>query len=83
MPSWIDAKNKEIRRSMGIAGALSQDHHEKINSKYPGLTREHCFLCDSETGRAGRADDSIYDRDDDGPYCEPCYFDNIERFEQD
>lgn len=34
---------------------------------------EHCFLCESLTGRTGRADDSIYDDDGNGPYCEDCH----------
>ena len=80
MSSWIDEKNKLRRREMGISGALSQSHHEYINRKYRGLTREHCWLCDEETGRAGRAEDSIYDNNDDGPYCEHCYNEFIERF---
>ena len=33
---------------------------------------ELCVLCDAPTGRAGRAEDSLY-IDDDGPYCEECY----------
>lgn len=36
---------------------------------------EHCFSCGNETGRAGRADDSIYageDRCNIGPLCEEC-----------
>lgn len=36
---------------------------------------EYCFICDSPTGRAGRADDSLYDALDNGPYCENCYGD--------
>lgn len=34
---------------------------------------ERCFLCDEPTGRAGRADDSLYDEDGLGPYCEGCW----------
>jgi len=33
---------------------------------------EHCFICDAKTGRAGKGEDSIYDADDLGPYCEDC-----------
>ena len=76
MTSEIDRRNNEIRREMGIAGALSQDKHAAINAKYPGLTREHCFICSNETGRAGKAEDSMYDINDDGPYCEECYANN-------
>lgn len=34
---------------------------------------ERCFLCGFETGRAGKADDSIYSDDGRGPWCEDCY----------
>lgn len=38
---------------------------------------EHCSLCDSETGRAGRADDSLYletpSGAEVGPLCEECH----------
>ena len=41
------------------------------------LPLEHCCLCDAETDRAGRADDSIYiihpDGNEIGPLCETCY----------
>ena len=33
---------------------------------------ERCFLCDDATGRAGKAEDSLYN-DDDGPFCLACY----------
>lgn len=72
MSSITDEHNWQHRREMGIAHALSQDHHARINARFPGLTREHCFLCDQETGRAGRGEDSMFDDNDDGPYCEEC-----------
>ena len=34
---------------------------------------EYCCKCGAATGRAGRADDSLYTDDDDGPFCEDCY----------
>lgn len=34
---------------------------------------ECCWSCDDPTGRAGRADDSLYDEDGGGPYCEDCW----------
>lgn len=34
---------------------------------------ERCVSCDGPTGRAGRYDDSLYDGNGDGPYCEECY----------
>lgn len=35
---------------------------------------ERCFLCDEPTGRAGKAEDSLYKWDDgSGPYCELCW----------
>jgi len=82
MTSKIDQRNKEIRKQMGISGALTQDAHTRINAKYPGLTREHCFMCECETGRAGKAEDSMYDINDAGPYCEECYFVNIKLFSE-
>jgi hypothetical protein len=44
----------------GIRRAISQDEHARHNaSHYPG-TRELCCVCDDETGRAGRGEDSIF-----------------------
>jgi hypothetical protein len=34
---------------------------------------EYCWICNEPTGRAGRADDSLFDDDDGGPYCEACW----------
>lgn len=36
------------------------------------LPIETCIKCDEATGRAGRADDSLY-IDDDGPFCWDCF----------
>ena len=33
---------------------------------------EYCLDCGELTGRAGRADDSLF-IDDDGPYCKECF----------
>ena len=82
MTSWIDERNRERRRELGISGPLSQERHAAINRRYPGLTREHCWICEAETGRAGRAEDSIYDLADEGPYCEDCYKTHLDRFEE-
>lgn len=82
MTSWINDRNHERRLRLGIAGSLSQDHHEAVNRRYPGLTREHCWLCAEETGRAGRGEDSIYDRDNGGPYCLECYQASPARFDE-
>jgi len=35
------------------------------------MKKEHCIICDDETGRAGRTDDSIY-LNGYGPLCEEC-----------
>lgn len=37
------------------------------------MSVERCWICDELTGRAGRLDDSIFDDDDNGPYCEECW----------
>ena len=38
------------------------------------MNEETCCVCDAPTGRAGRADDSLYcEADDTGPYCDDCY----------
>lgn len=34
---------------------------------------EKCFVCDDETGRAGKGEDSLYDENDLGPYCPRCW----------
>jgi hypothetical protein len=35
--------------------------------------KELCWLCDTPTGRAGRAEDSLYSKTGFGPYCEECW----------
>ncbi len=81
MPSETDRANHEHRREMGILGALTQGQHAAINARWPGLTREHCFICEAETGRAGAGEDSIFDRDDAGPYCPDCCAAHPARFD--
>ncbi len=34
---------------------------------------EECYVCGKYTGRAGRADDSIYCECGAGPFCEECW----------
>lgn len=33
---------------------------------------EFCCICDEPTGRAGKGEDSIYDEQGRGPFCEKC-----------
>jgi len=68
---WIDTIKEE--RDRGVKRALHQSAHEAVNARYPGCTLEHCFKCESPTGRAGRAEDSLYAENGDGPYCENCW----------
>ena len=67
---WID--EEQLRRSRGENSPLLQSQHEEVNTRYPGLTLEYCCECGVATGRAGRADDSLF-IDDDGPFCRPCF----------
>jgi len=39
-------------------------------------TEEICFLCGDATGRAGRAEDSLYNDAGSGPFCESCFADS-------
>ena len=34
---------------------------------------EICCFCGERTGRAGRYDDSIYNDEGEGPFCEQCW----------
>ncbi len=34
---------------------------------------EQCFLCDMETGKGGKGDDSLYNDDGEGPFCLGCW----------
>ena len=67
---WIDEEKQ--RRDNGVNRPLLQSQHWDVNSRYPGTTLEYCCSCDGATGRAGKAEDSLYD-DDDGPYCYECW----------
>jgi hypothetical protein len=70
--SPIDEANWQRRHEMGIARALGQDEHARINARHPGLTRQHCAVCGEETGRC--EDDSMFDeRTEEGPLCEKCW----------
>ena len=54
----------------GRRHAMTPGEHELWNSaNYPG-TRQLCCKCDEPTGRC--EDDTIYDEDGDGPFCEEC-----------
>jgi hypothetical protein len=70
MTDWIDAE--KARRDMGVETPLLPSEHAAVNARYPGCTLEYCCVCNQPTGRAGRADDSLYIGDD-GPYCYECY----------
>lgn len=61
MADWID--HIKADRDRGLCTALSQQAHAAVNARYPGCTLEHCVVCDAETGRAGRHEDSIYRED--------------------
>jgi len=60
-----------------VCDCQSNNIHETIDSK--GFNKpykqqiERCFKCDEPTGRAGKGDDSLYDSDGVGPYCQECY----------
>ena len=34
---------------------------------------ERCCMCDEPTGKGGRSDDSLYDDNGGGPYCQECW----------
>lgn len=34
---------------------------------------EYCIVCNEPTGKAGIDEDSLYDTDGSGPYCEHCF----------
>lgn len=71
MADWID--EEKSRRDQGITPALSQEAHAAVNARYPGCTLEECSICGEYTGRAGIAEDSLYDDDGGGPYCKDCW----------
>lgn len=71
MSDWVDEEYQ--RRERGHVRGLLQSQHATVNARYPGCTLEYCFKCGAATGRAGQYDDSIYDDDGEGPYCEECW----------
>jgi hypothetical protein len=55
-----------------IRRPITQSEHESWNaSHYPG-TRQLCCKCSEPTGRC--EEDSLFDLNDYGPYCEQCYY---------
>lgn len=71
MTDWIDQEYK--RRRNAIITPLLPSQHEAVNARYPGTTLEYCFACGEPTGRAGKGEDSLYDDNDEGPYCWECW----------
>ncbi len=41
---------------------------------------EYCCSCNAPTGRTGQGDDSLY-TDNDGPFCEECWANELERIQ--
>ena len=68
---WVD--EEYTRRRSGTTRPLLQSQHWEVNARYPGCTLEYCCECDQPTGRAGRADDSLFTEDDEGPFCGACW----------
>ena len=68
---WIDEEKQ--RRDHGINRPLLQSEHWEVNSRYPGTTLEYCCKCDAPTGRAGKAEDSLFTENDHGPFCRECF----------
>jgi len=68
---WIDDVKRE--RENGIKRPLDQSQHKAVNSRYPGTTLEYCYICGEPTGRAGWSDDSLFDGEGNGPFCEECW----------
>ena len=71
MTDWID--EEKARRDQGINQPLLQSEHWAVNARYSGCTLEYCCVCDNPTGRAGKAEDSLFDINDEGPYCWNCW----------
>lgn len=71
MNDWIDTE-RTLRQAGGFTPLL-QSQHAEVNARYPGCTLEYCCECGQATGRAGRADDSLYRDDDVGPFCWQCW----------
>lgn len=67
MSDWIDEEHE--RRRCGENRPLLQSQHAEVNARYPGCTLEYCCDCGAPTGRAGKAEDSLFTEDDAGPYC--------------
>lgn len=40
------------------------------------MSIERCLFCGEPTGRAGEGNDSLYDDQGEGPYCESCWDDH-------
>ena len=46
----------------------------EMKEKYPGVYYEMCYYCGQQIyGCSGRHEDSLYDRDGNGPYCIDCF----------
>lgn len=71
MRDWID--EEKARRDHGVHHPLLPSEHAEVNGRYPGTTLEYCTQCDAATGRAGRADDSLYATNNTGPFCRGCF----------
>jgi len=68
---WID--REKSRRDSGIKRAISQDQHSAVNARYPGCTLEYCCECGEPTGHAGAGEDSLFNDEGEGPFCDECW----------
>jgi hypothetical protein len=71
MADWIDEEKKQ--RTLGHHRPLLQSQHAAVNGRFPGTTLEYCCECNLPTGAAGKGEDSLYTKEDDGPYCWECF----------
>ena len=77
MTDWIDREARN--RANGGKRSLNQSDHAAVNARYPGCTLEYCCECDQPTGNAGRGEDSLFDEDGEGPFCEECWCHTCQR----
>ena len=71
MGDWVDEEYE--RRLEGRGRALDPNQHAAVNARYPGCTLEYCFKCGKPTGKAGAGEDSIFDDEGNGPFCDTCH----------
>ncbi len=64
-------------KALAALGSTPKKHSNEalIKARRRVFGQERCCACDEPTGKAGAGDDSLFQSDGSGPFCEDCWDD--------